>query len=158
MEIKFVVLILLILALLMFWMAPKMSFVRKLKMNHAVFYVINVIGILVGVAGLGLTFGLKAAIMEKHYFEMLLFPVFLSYLFLALLFRLKGEDAVLDEKQNLNMTQAAAVSFTAIIVFCFFLYAFDKTGQVVGQIFFPVIMFFSILVFSATTLYYFRTN
>lgn len=155
MEIKFLILMALVLALLLFWLAPKIAGVRKLKMSLSVFYGINVIGILAGAAGLILTLWLKSEVMSNHYFEILLFPVFLSYLFLALLFRIRGEDAVLDEKQNLNMMQAAASTFVAIIVFCFFLYAYDQTGQFVGLIF-PVHSVFSILVFSAFTIYYYK--
>lgn len=158
MEIKFLILMALVLALLLFWLAPKIAGVRKLKMSLSVFYGINVIGILAGAAGLILTLWLKSEVMSNHYFEILLFPVFLSYLFLALLFRIRGEDAVLDEKQNLNMMQAAASTFVAIIVFCFFLYAYDQTGQFVGLIFFPFILFFSILVFSAFTIYYYKKD
>ncbi|RMG83119.1 MAG: hypothetical protein D6707_01635, partial [Bacteroidetes bacterium] len=155
MEIKVIIAIILVIALFLFWLIPKLNFARKLKMNQAIFYLVHSMGILCGLAGLGATIWIGSEIMVKHYFELLMMPLFLCYLFLAILFRIQGEDKVLDEKQNLNMTQAAAFAFVATLFFSFLLYAVDKSGAWIGLAFFPAFFSFSIFVYSGATLYYF---
>lgn len=158
MSIKLIIAITLLIALLLFWLIPKFKFAPRLKMNQTIFYLINSMGILCGLAGLGVTLWIGNEIMAKHYFELLMLPLFLCYLFLAILLRIQGEDKVLDEKQNLNMTQAAAFAFVATLFFSFLLYAVDKSGVLIGSAFFPAFFSFSVFSYSGATLYYFLRN
>ncbi|NOX89691.1 MAG: hypothetical protein GXO77_11740 [Calditrichaeota bacterium] len=158
MNIKVFLLVVLLVAALFFWILPKTKLSGKMKMSVTLFYVVNVIGIVFGVLGLILTFLMQDLIMNKHYFELILLPVFFIYLYVGMLFKVKGGDELFDEKQNWNMTQAAALTFPATIVAVFFIYAMYKEGILTGNVFFPVFLFFSLAVYSAGSIYYFRKN
>ena len=52
MNTKMFISLILVLSFIAYWLLPKTRFAKRLKMNEKLFYAINVIGILCGVAGL----------------------------------------------------------------------------------------------------------
>jgi len=158
MNIKLFLILILLLSALVFWLLPKTKFARYLKMNEKLFYTMNIIGIVSGVAGLVAAIGWGEVILTGHYFEIILLPAFLIYLYSALIMQVQGSDNLYDEKQNYDMTRAAAMSLPYSIGAMFFLYAMYKEGIFEGLVWFPIFVFFSLTVYSASTLYYFRKD
>jgi hypothetical protein len=158
METKWVLLTVLVLAGLALWVVPRTRFARRLRMTVGLFYAINILGILVGIAGLALTLGRPDLVLEEHYYEVLLLPVFLSYMYFALLQIVQKSKEILDEKQALNMTQAAAATLPFAVFWVFLLYALYKETVLTGLIFFPLFVFFVLLAYSAHVLIFYRKN
>ena len=158
METKWVVMVVLVLAGLALWGLPKTAFARKLRMTVGLFYGINIVGILVGIAGLALTFSRPDLVLEEHYYELLLLPVFLSYIYFALLQVVQRSKEILDEKQTLNMTQAAAATFPYSVFWVFILYALYREAVLTGLVFFPLFVFFVLLAYSVNVLLFYKRD
>ncbi|MFQ5710041.1 MAG: hypothetical protein ACE5HO_21510 [bacterium] len=158
MNIKLFLVAILLLAALLYWGLPKTMFVKKLKMNVGLFYAMNIIGIVFGALGLIVSFIWPNVVLEKHYFELILLPILFVYLYTAMIRKVRGAIEMYDEKQNLNMTQAAAITWPISIVAVFFLYAMYREEILTGLAFFPIFLYFSFAVYSASTLYFFKKN
>ncbi len=158
MTIKGVLAGILVVMALLFWLVPRLRISRTLNMTERVFIVLNGVGIALGTLGLVVSLVWPERILERHYFELILLPLAAFYLYTALIGRIQGNQALYDEKQTLNMTQAAAVTWPASIGVVFMLYALYQEGVVTGPLFFPVFIFFSFTVYSASTLYFFRRH
>ena len=158
MNIKLFLVIILTMAVLVYFILPRTKFSVKLKMNTKLFYLTNIIGIVFSLIGLIVSFGWQQLILEEHLFELILLPIVFIYLYTAMIFKVQGTDKVYDEKQNQNLLQAAAITLPISIGTVFFLYLMYDEGILSGLVFFPIILYFSFTVYSASALYYFRNN
>jgi hypothetical protein len=70
--------------------------------------------------------------------------------------RRAGTGQVLDEKQDADMTRAAATTWGVTIPAMCLAFVLPDAGLFDGGLWFPCYLFVTLLVFSATTLYYFR--
>jgi len=158
MEIKWFVLAVLIVVGLILGLASRGYWAGKLKMSTGLFNVMNILGIVCGVTGLVVTLLWPRQILEKHYFELILLPFFLIIMLIALIQIMQRPREILDEKQNQNALEAAALTWSASVFAVFIMYAFYDEGALTGPVFFPLYVFFSIAFFSATTLYLFHKS
>ena len=94
----------------------------------------------------------------SHYFEIILFPAFLIYLYSAIIMKIQGTDNLYDEKQNYDMTRAAAISLPYSMVVMFLLYAMYKEVIFEGLVWFPIYVFFTLTVYSTSTLLYLKKD
>ncbi|MBD3224985.1 MAG: hypothetical protein GF313_09660 [Caldithrix sp.] len=156
MNIKLFLLLIILLALLAYGLLPRTRLARRFKMNETLFYMMNIIGVLCGVVGLIVTLIWPHTILSHHYFELILLPAFLVFLFAAAVMNIQSPDAPYDEKQNHDMTTAAALSLPFSVGGMFLLYAMYKEGMIDGLMWFPVFIFLSLTVFSSATLYYYK--
>ena len=130
-------------------------------MSVSTFYIINIVGIVFGTLGIIASLVWPDQILEQHYFELILLPVLFAYLYTAIIMKVHDAgkfDELYDEKQNLNMTQAAALTWPASIGVVFILYILYQEEILTGMIFFPVFLYFTFTFYSASTLYFFKTN
>ena len=158
MNIKLFLIFILLLSAFVYWLLPKTKFAKHLKMNEKLFYTMNIIGIICGIAGLVASFGWGEVMLTSHYFEIILFPAFLIYLYSAIIMKVQGTDNLYDEKQNYDMTRAAAISLPYSMVAMFLLFALYKEGIFEGLVWFPMYVFFTLTVYSTSTLLYFKKD
>ena len=161
MNTKLLVVFILVFLALLYWILPKTRLSRKFKMNVMAFYIMNAVGIAFGIIGIIVSFMRPDLIFERHYFELILMPILCIYVYTAIIRKAQAVSTVsdlYDEKQNLNMTQAAALTWPASIIIVFLLYAMYQEGILTGLVFFPFFLFFTFTFYSASTLYLFRTN
>ncbi len=158
MNIKLFLAATLVLLALLYWILPRTKLSRKFKMNIGLFYIMNVIGIVCGTLGIIVSFVWPDLVLERHYFELILLPILFAYVYTAIIKKVGDAKELYDEKQNLNMTQAAAVTWPMSILFVFLLYAMYQEGILTGLIFFPIFLYFSFTFYSVSTLYFFKKN
>ncbi len=158
MRIKLILALIFAVVALLYFILPRTRFSQKLKMNIRVFYVMNLVGIICGTFGIVVSFAWPDLVLEKHYFELILLPVLIFYVYSAILGKSEYRKDLYDEKQNLNMTQAAAVTWPMSIVIVFLLFAMYKEEILTGPVFFPVFIFSTLTFYSASTLYLFKKN
>ncbi|MFO7915083.1 MAG: hypothetical protein R6U43_05270 [Candidatus Krumholzibacteriales bacterium] len=158
MNTKLFVLIILVLGVAAFYLLPRTRLSGRLKMNEKLFCAVNVIGVICGAAGLALSLAMGGKILTGHYFELILLPAVLVYLYSAMIMKSTGNEAAYDEKQNYNMTQAAALSLPFSVAGMFILYALYRESVFGGMVWFPVYLFLNLTVYSAGVLAFFRKN
>jgi hypothetical protein len=127
-------------------------------MNENLFYTINIIGIICGLAGLVVSVGWGEMILTSHYFEIILLPAFLIYVYSLMIMRVQGTDNIYDEKQNYDMTRAAAISLPFSIVIMFLLYAMYKEEIFEGLVWFPIYIFLTLTIYSISALIFFKKD
>ncbi|KAA3610542.1 MAG: hypothetical protein DWQ05_21210 [Calditrichaeota bacterium] len=158
MNIKFFLVSVFVLVTLLYWILPKTKFAQKFRVNIELFYSMNIIGIIFGGVGIVVSFMWPELVMERHYFELILLPILFVYIYTAMLRKSGGGKDIFDEKQNLNMMQAAAATWPMSIFVVFLLYAMYEEGILSGLVFFPLFLFFSFTFYSVSTLYFFKKN
>ncbi len=158
MNIKLFLVSILVFVAILYWILPRTKLSQKFRMNVGVFYIMNVIGIVFGTLGIIVSFLWPDLVLERHYFELILLPILFVYVYTAIIKKVKVAKELYDEKQNLNMTQAAAVTWPISIVVVFLLYAMYQEGILTGLIFFPIFLYCSFTFYSASTLYFFKKN
>ena len=158
MSVKFYLLIALILTGLVIWLLPKSRLAAGLRLSENGFQIIHLIGIICGVCGLVASFIYQDTVLESHLYEALLFPLFLAYMYLLLVHRIRKSDDVLDEKQIHDMALAGANTFALSIIWVFFLHALYKEEILSGTVFFPLFVFFTLALFSLNVLIQYRKN
>lgn len=154
--IKIAILFILVLAFVLYWLLPKTRFAKRLKMNETLFIITNVIGIACGVIGLVVTFVYPYEIVEFHLWELIILPFALVYGYWLLIIRIRKSSEIVDEKQDYNMTKAAAMTMAFSIpamVVMFMLYYNDIFA---GPTWFPYYLFVTVLFFCGITLYLFK--
>lgn len=156
MNIKIIIIFILLIVFLMYFILSRTRLAKNFMMSETIFYFMNIIGIVFGTLGLIVTFGWPQLIFEKHYFELILLPIFLVYIYTAIIMKARRESDIYDEKQIQNMTQAAAVSWVISIIAVFFLYLMYKEAILTGLVFFPIYFYFSIVIYSASLLFFFK--
>lgn len=158
MNTKLFILIILVLSVAAFYLLPRTRLSRRLKMNEKLFQAVNVIGVICGAAGLALSLAIGEEILTGHYFELILLPAVLIYLYSAMVIKSTGSEASYDEKQNHNMTRAAALALPFSVAGMFILYALYRESIIDGMIWFPVYLFLNLTVYSAGVLVLFRRS
>jgi len=146
----------LLIAALFYWLLPKTKFAGQLEMSESLFVVTTVVGMICGGLGLFVTIAWPQFITELHLWEIILMPLVLINVYWAMIMKIKKTSAILDEKQILNMTNAAAVTFVFSIPLMVVLFSLYEQKVLDGIIFFPYYFFMTILLYSSSTLFYFK--
>ncbi|MFQ5604126.1 MAG: hypothetical protein ACE5HS_12745 [bacterium] len=141
-----------------YWLLPKTRLARYFKMNETLFNLTNVLGVVCGATGLVISFGWPNVIMEKHLFEIILLPVLMIYAYWAIIMKVKKSNEIIDEKQEYNMTKAAATTMGYSFMTMFFIFALYQEKVFQGAVFYPLYFFMSLSIYSASTLFYFKRN
>ena len=155
---KFLLLSILILTGLIIWILPKTKLIKKIKMTENTFYISNFIGILFSCLGLVVSFIYPELILKRHYYEIILLPIFFVYMYIFLIQRINKKQDIYDEKQTLNMAQAGLYSWCISIFWVFFIFTFYKENILSGLIFFPLYIFFTLAVFSIISILLFKKS
>jgi hypothetical protein len=154
--IKLSLLPVLVLAGFLYLILPRTAVGRNLKMNEAVFVLTNVIGLLCGAVGLLATFAWPHLILGAHLWELIVMPLVLIYVYWGIIMKVRKTTAILDEKQVVNMTSAAAVTWAWSILPMTVIFVLYQEQLLGGMTWFPVYVFLTLFIFSASTLYFFK--
>lgn len=152
--IKIALIFLLVLAGLAVWLLPRTRIVGSRSVGGALFVATAVVGILCSVAGLIILLVRPQRVLEWHLWELALMPLVLLYAYWLAVMRRAGTGQVLDEKQDADMTRAGAVTWGITIPVMCLAFVVPGASVFVGGLWFPWYLFVTLLVFSATTLYY----
>jgi hypothetical protein len=95
-------------------------------------------------------------VLEWHLWELAAMPLVLLYACWLVVIRRAGTGQVLDEKQDADMTRAGAVAWGISIPAMCVAFVLPDARAFEGGLWFPWYLFVTLLVFSGTTLYYFK--
>lgn len=159
--IKITVFFLVMLGVAAFLIIPKTKIAECIRMTEKVFTVTSLIGIICGIIGLGTTIMWPEKIIELHLFELILIPFLLMYGYWGIVLKIQRKEelsSILDEKQIDNIKDAASTTLGVVtgLFLIFFFISSSHSLQLQGTVWFLVYFFFSLFVFSASTLYYFK--
>lgn len=154
--IKFSLLVIVLLGGLLYWLLPKTKMAQKLKMNESLFIVTHVIGIICGIVGLAITFLFPSYIIQWHLWELVVIPFALIYLYWLIIQKTMKAITIVDEKQDFNMTKAAALTMAISIPAMVIMFLLYYNNILTGSIWFPYYFFVTLLFFSGTTLFLFK--
>ena len=154
--IKFGLVALLVLAGLAVWLLPKMRVGTSRTVSARLFVTTALAGMVSSVAGLLLLLAWPQRVLEWHLWEVAAMPLTLLYACWLVVMRRAGSTEVLDEKQDVDMTRAGAVTWAISIPAMCVAFVLPDAGLFEGGLWFPWYLFVTLLIFSATTLYYFK--
>jgi len=154
--IKLALVTVLILAGLAVWLVPKTRLFRQRRISERAFVATCVVGVLCGAAGLVVTSLWPRQVLEWHLWEAMVMPFVLAHCYWFLVWRKARTSDILDEKQNLDMTYAGALSFAISIPAMSAASVLYDKGMFDAAVWYPCYLFLMLLVYSATTLHCFR--
>lgn len=159
--IKITVFFLIMLGVAAFLIIPNTKIAERIRMTEKVFTVTSIIGILCGITGLGTTIMWPEKIIKLHLFELILIPFLCMYGYWGIVLKIQHKEefsSILDEKQIENIKDAASTTLGVVtgLFLIFFFISSSHSLQLQGTVWFLVYFFFSLLIFSAATLYYFK--
>ena len=146
------------LACSLYWLWPRTKLARHFKMNEKVFVGTEVISILFSIFGLAATFLWPQSIFELHLWELLALPTFLIYVYWFIVLKTTKSAELVDEKQEFDMAQGAALSMAFTIPCMAVLLNLYQRGVLDGLVWFPYYLFVTLLLFSAGTLYSYKKS
>lgn len=148
-------------ALVMYLVLPNTKIAKHFKMNESLFVVSHILGITCGAIGLIATFLWQEMVVKTHFFEFLIILFGLIFVYWAMILKARKTAKIsdmLDEKQIDNMIRAGAV--TLYLVSCMMLIMFflssNKVFTLEGKIWFLFYFFITLVIYSASTLFYFK--
>ena len=156
--IKLTLLLIIILAGLSYWLIPKSKLRSKFQMNENVFIITQSIGILCGVAGLFISFIYPQYIIELHLWELLIMPYFIIYIYWLIVMKIRKSTEIIDEKQEYDMGKAGGITFGISMPAMVIIFILYQNGIVKGLVWFPYYIFITIIIYSCSTLFYFKKN
>jgi hypothetical protein len=154
--IKLALVTLLVLAGLAVWLLPRTRVGTSRTVGGTLFVATSVVGILCSGAGLFVLFTWPRRVLEWHLWELAAMPLVLLYAYWLVVMRRARTGQVLDEKQDLDMTRAGAVTWGISIPAMCLAFVLPDVRLFEGGLWFPWYLFVTLLIYSATTLYYFR--
>lgn len=149
------------LALVMYLVLPNTRIAEHFKMNESLFVVSHILGIICGGIGLTATFLWQQMVVKTHLFEFLIILFGLIFVYWAMILKARKTVKIsdmLDEKQIDNIIRAGAVTLyvvAGIMIIMFFLSS-NKAFTLEGKIWFLFYFFTTLLIYSASTLFYFK--
>ena len=158
--IKIILLIVVVIAVLTFWLLPKSRFSDKIKMTVSLFIITNALGILCSATGLVVIVLFPNLVIEAHLWELIVMPYALFMIYWLIIIRKKKSTAIIDEKQEWNMSQAAGITIggTIVILSIVFQLSTHNLFQLNDGLWFPFYLFITLFLFSLSTLFFFKKS
>jgi len=149
------------LALVMYLVLPNTKIAKHFKMNESLFVVSHILGIICGGIGLIATFLWQQMVVKTHLFEFLIVFFGLIFVYWAMILKARKTAKIsdmLDEKQIDNIIRAGAVTLYAVacIMLIMFFLSSNRVFTLEGKIWFLFYFFITLLIYSASTLFYFK--
>jgi hypothetical protein len=158
---KIAAFLLVMLALVMYFVLPNTKIAKHFRMNESLFVVSHILGIICGGIGLIATVLWQELVVKTHLFEFLIVLFGLIFVYWAMILkaaRTTKISTILDEKQIDNIIRAGAVTLymvSCIMLIMYFLSS-NKVFTLEGKIWFLFYFFTTLLMYSASTLFYFK--
>jgi len=158
--IKIILLLIVLIAVICYWLIPRSKLAKKVKMTVGLFIVTNIIGILSGILGVVGIFIWKTYLIEAHLWELIVMPYALVMVYWLLIIKLKKSTEIVDEKQKWDMSQAAGITIGGTIVILSVVFQLSTHNLVdMGQgLWFPLYIFITIFIFSLTILLFYKKS
>lgn len=149
------------LALFLYWILPNTKLARHFKMNESLFIASHILGIVCGITGLAAAILWQQVIVKTHLFEFIV--VLFGFIFVYWAMILKARKSanvsdILDEKQIDNIRKAATVTLFVVscILLIMYFISYHEVFTLEGKIWFLCYFFMTLLIYSGSTLYYFK--
>jgi hypothetical protein len=148
------------LAVLCYWQLPKYKLAKKMKMTVPIFMATNLVGIICSFLGLISIFLWKEFIIEAHLWELIIAPYALVWLYWLMIIRIKKTSIIVDEKQEWDMSQAAGATISGTIIILAFMFnlSYNNVYQLNNGLWFPFYLFVTILLFSLSTIFFYKRS
>ncbi len=158
--IKLVIIFVLLIAVIFYWVLPRTRFASRLRLTEPVFIVTNIIGILVGLIGLIAVIVMPERIITAHLWELIALPYALVWGYWLIIIRIKKSTAITDEKQELDLSKAGAMTMASSIIILAFVFNLDynEIFRLNNGLWFPFYLFLSITLFSVFTILFYKKN
>lgn len=151
----------LMLALILYWVLPNTKIAKHFKMNESLFIASHILGMLCGIIGLATAILWQQLVVKTHLFEFMV--VLFGFIFVYWAMILKARKSanisdILDEKQIDNIRRAATSTLfvvTCIMLLMYFI-SYYEVFILEGKIWFLCYFFMTLLIYSGSTLYYFK--
>lgn len=155
--IKIVLALTLVLAALSYWLLPKTKLAKYLKTNETLYISTHIIGITCGLIGLVSTFVWPQFIVELHLWELIALPYALIWIYWLIIMRTRKTSELCDEKQEYDMTKATTTAmWLSIVVMGCIIFPLYSAKILDGSVWYPGLLFLVILVYSSSTVFYFK--
>jgi uncharacterized protein YacL len=146
----------------LYWIIPNTKWGKKhLKLKESTYLFFQYLGIFVGLVGLIATLLEPQMVIRSHLFELLLALFGLNFGFWAYILKSKKATeltAILDEKQVVNITQAAGTTCmltTGIMIILYFI-SYHEVFVIEGKVWFLFYIFGSMILFSMFNIVYYK--
>lgn len=149
------------LAIIMYWVLPNTRIAKHFKMNESLFVASHILGMVCGAFGLAATFLWQKMVVKAHLFEFIVILFGLIFVYWAMILRARKSveiSDILDEKQIGNIMRAAAATLlmvTCVMLIMYFI-SWHRVFVLEGKIWFLCYFFMALLIYSVSTLYYFK--
>jgi len=149
------------LVVIMYWVLPNTKIAEHFKMNESLFVASHILGIVCGVLGLIATLLWKQTVIEIHLFEFMVVLFGIIFVYWAMILKARKSvkiSDILDEKQMDNIRSSAALSLfvvTGIMLMMYFI-SYHQLFVLEGKVWFLFYFFMTLLIYSCSTIYYFK--
>lgn len=135
---------------------PRRRAAGRPVISEKLFVATCLVGALCGVAGLVILFAWPQHLLAWHLWELAAMPLVLLYAYWAGMLRAARTDRALDDKQDFDMTRAAALTWSFSVPAMAVPFALAPKTAFDGGLWFPYFLFVTLLMSSGLTLYYFE--
>ncbi|MBN1997652.1 hypothetical protein JW935_08880 [candidate division KSB1 bacterium] len=149
---------LLLLSFLLFLIVPKTGFSKKMRPTERSYNLYCIVGMICGFCGLIATLLWPHWIIKTHLMWAIVMPWVLMNFYYATIQVVQKSNEFGDEKQELNMSSAAALTMGFTIPVMVVIFLFYENNILQGSLWFPYYFFTTIFVFSAMTLHLFKNE
>jgi len=156
-KIGLILFIILVLALILLFVLPKTKLSRLFKINQSIYTITNILGLITGIFGLLAIFIWPPEVVKSFLWKLIIMPYVLIWIYCGMIMISKKTSDIYDEKQDYDMTKGAAVTMAGLIL---------VMGSVISpllekdilnvMLLMPFYLFCAVLIFSASTLFFFK--
>jgi Ca2+/Na+ antiporter len=124
--------------------------------SEKLFVTTCLVGAVCGAVGLAVLFAWPQRVLGWHLWELAAMPLVLLYAYWIAMARAARTDRTLDEKQDFDMTRAAALTSSFSVPVMCVPFAVAEKSAFDGGLWFPYFLFVTLFMNSGITLYYFK--
>jgi hypothetical protein len=135
---------------------PRRRAAGRPVISETLFVATCVVGAVCGAVGLVVLFAWPRQVLAWHLWELAAMPLVLFYAYWIAVVRAARTDRALDDKQDFDMTRAAALTWSFSVPAMAVPFALTPKTTFDGGLWFPYFLFVTLLMSSGLTLYHFK--
>lgn len=156
-KIGLILFIILVFALILLFILPKTKYSKHLKINQNMYTITNVLGLFTGIFGLLAIFIWPPEVVKSFLWKLIIMPYVLIWIYCGIITIGKKTSDIYDEKQDYDMTKGAAVTMAGLILVMGFVISPLLEKEILNVLLLmPFYLFTAVLIFSASTLFFFK--
>jgi len=137
-------------------MVPRRRTAGRPVIGEKLFVATCAVGAICGATGLVVLFAWPQHVIAWHLWELAAMPLVLLYAYWIAMMRAAPTGQALDDKQDFDMTRAAATTWGLSVPAMCVTFALSDKSALNGGLWFPYFLFVTLLIDSGLTLYYFK--